>query len=142
MLKITTLALALSFATLAPVAALACGEEKAQVTQVSPKEGVELQKKGATFVDANGKETRAKYGVIPGAILLTSYTEFNADKELPAKKDSKLVFYCANTKCGASFEAANKAMAAGYTDVAVLPDGIKGWKDAGLPTATPKANNS
>lgn len=142
MLKSLSLAAALSLALAVPTAAWACGEENTTVTQVTPKEGAELQKKGTTFVDANGKDTRSKYGVIPGAILLTSYSEYDANKELPGKKDQPLVFYCANTKCGASFEAAKKAQAAGYTNVAVLPDGIKGWKDAGLPTQTLKANNS
>src|SRR5215470_4323847 len=37
----------------------------------------------ATVVDANGAETRQKYGVIPGALLLTHYGDFDAAKELP-----------------------------------------------------------
>jgi rhodanese-related sulfurtransferase len=137
MLKNVAFAAALSLAGLAPAAALACEGEGAQVTKVTVKEGADLQKQGATFVDANGAETREKLGVIPGAILLTSSSEFDAKKELPQNKDSKLIFYCANTHCGASHQAAEKASEAGYKDVAVLPDGIKGWKEAGMPTATP-----
>jgi len=37
----------------------------------------------------------------------------------------------------ASHEAARRAAAAGYTDVNVMADGIKGWNDAGEPTARP-----
>jgi rhodanese-related sulfurtransferase len=33
----------------------------------------------------------------------------------------------------ASHQAAGRAAAAGYTDVSVMNDGIKGWKEAGNP---------
>ena len=60
---------------------------------------------------------------------------------IPAAKDTKVVFYCANDKCGASHGAAQKALNAGYTDVAVLPDGLAGWKKAGQKTASFKPNS-
>lgn len=81
-------------------------------------------------VDANGETTRAKLGVIPGAVLLSDYETFAAS-ELPADKAKTLVFYCANESCGASEEAAKKARLAGYTRVKVLPAGIAGWVNAG-----------
>ena len=84
-------------------------------------------------VDANGEQTRKKLGVIPGAKLLTDSDSFNVS-ELPANKDKALVFYCANTSCGASHGAAEKAMTAGYTNVKVMPDGIAGWVKAGKKT--------
>jgi rhodanese-related sulfurtransferase len=37
----------------------------------------------------------------------------------------------------ASHEAARRAVEAGYTDVSVMADGIKGWNEAGQPTAKP-----
>ena len=49
------------------------------------------------ILDANGDSTRDKYGVIPGARLLTSYDGYDVATELPAAKNAKLVFYCANT---------------------------------------------
>lgn len=85
---------------------------------------------GCQAVDANGDGTRKKMGVIPGAVLLTDSDTF-APTELPADKAKPLVFYCANTHCGASHDAAAKAMTAGYTNVKVLPDGIAGWVKAG-----------
>jgi rhodanese-related sulfurtransferase len=81
-------------------------------------------------VDANGSETRKKMGVVPGAVLLTDSDSFQLS-ELPADKSKALVFYCANTRCGASHTAAEKAMTAGYTNVKVMPDGIAGWVKAG-----------
>ncbi|MBA3539999.1 MAG: rhodanese-like domain-containing protein [Deltaproteobacteria bacterium] len=85
---------------------------------------------GCQAVDANGEGTRKKMGIIPGAVLLSDSDTFTA-KELPADKTRPLVFYCVNTHCGASHEAAEKAITAGYTNVKVLPDGIAGWVKAG-----------
>lgn len=87
-------------------------------------------------VDANGDATRRRLGVIPGAVLLSDYETFIPPRELPADKSAGLVFYCANEHCGASEEAAARAITAGYTDVQVLPAGILGWKQAGKQTAT------
>lgn len=122
--------------------AMACeGEghaEAATLKSLTVKQFAELQKAGtAKPVDANGQKTRSENGVVPGAILLTSATQYEPSKELPAQKDAQLVFYCAGTKCSASHQAAEKAISAGYTNVAVLPEGIKGWKAAGQKTATP-----
>lgn len=84
-------------------------------------------------VDANGDGTRKKLGVLPGAVLLTDSEDFKIT-ELPADRSKELVFYCANTHCGASHQAAAKAIAAGYANVRVMPDGIAGWVKAGKKT--------
>ena len=89
-----------------------------------------LAKSECVPVDANGERTRQKMGVIPGAVLLTDSDTFTP-AELPSDKSKTLVFYCANTSCGASHEAASKALTAGYSNVKVLPDGIAGWVKAG-----------
>jgi rhodanese-related sulfurtransferase len=83
-------------------------------------------------VDANGDSTRRRMGVIPGAVLLR---DTGAVDQLPADKATGLVFYCTNSACGASHEAAEMAIAAGYRHVRVMPDGIAGWVKAGKPTA-------
>jgi rhodanese-related sulfurtransferase len=89
-----------------------------------------LARHACQAVDANGAPTRHNMGVIPGAVLLSDFDAFTPT-ELPADKAAPLVFYCANTSCGASHHAAAKALAAGYTNVKVLPDGIAGWVKAG-----------
>lgn len=48
------------------------------------------------ILDANVEDTRAKYGIIPGARLLTTYDNYDVATELPVGKNTKLVFYCAN----------------------------------------------
>ena len=92
-------------------------------------------KDAAVMVDANGVSTREKYGVIPGALLLTS-SDFDV-AELPEAKSASLVFYCSSTMCSAAPTAARKAIEAGYTDVHVLPEGIRGWVEAGNPVDRP-----
>jgi rhodanese-related sulfurtransferase len=97
-----------------------------------------FREKSATIVDANGTDTRKEYGVVPGAVLLTSSKDFSVDV-LPPVKSSKLVFYCGGTMCRASDSAASRARSAGYTDVNVMREGIKGWKNAGQPTDMPRS---
>ena len=46
--------------------------------------------------DANLHKVREKYGIIPGARLLSSAGDYDVAKELPADKNAKLVFYCTN----------------------------------------------
>jgi rhodanese-related sulfurtransferase len=137
--------LAVATSLIVPTAALACdGAEMHQAKAGEPVKATVAdvaswtKEKKAIPVDANGKETRLSQGVIPGAVLLTSSSTYDV-KELPADKTSKLVFYCANQKCGASHQAAKRAMENGYTNVAVLPEGIAGWKQAGQPTAKPNS---
>ncbi len=84
--------------------------------------------------DANNEKTRKTEGLIPGAVALTSSSQYDVQTTLPADKAAKLVFYCANTECMASHTAAKRAVTAGYKNVAVMADGIQGWKKAGLKT--------
>lgn len=47
--------------------------------------------------DANPPGLRAREGIVPGARLLSSSSDFDVDDELPPAKNAKIVFYCANT---------------------------------------------
>src|SRR5579871_5150975 len=125
MIRVISAALALGL--LAPTAAFA-GEEPFKVLHVA--ELVGLMKGGGPvrLYDVNVASTRAHAGIIPGAHLLSSSSKFDVARELPAEKQAKLVFYCANTQCTASHEAARRALEAGYADVSVMVDGIYGWK--------------
>jgi rhodanese-related sulfurtransferase len=92
-----------------------------------------VEDKSAVIYDANGAETRQKYGVVPGAVLLSNHKEFPLS-ELPPEKSKPLVFYCGGTACRASDKAADRATSAGYTNVNVMREGIKGWASAGQRT--------
>lgn len=93
-------------------------------------DALKKDKAAFTVLDANGKGTRDKMGIIPTAVLLPSASEYDLAL-LPKDKASPVVFYCANEQCTASHTAAKRAATAGHTDVAVLGAGIKGWVDAG-----------
>ena len=140
-MKRTVLSLMLS-AVLVPAAALACeGDDMAAQSPIKKVTVAQLAKdKQSRVFDANSADFRVKNGAIPGATLLTSSSTYDL-KELPKQKDAALVFYCANTMCSASEAAAKRAAEAGYTNVAVLPDGLMGWKAAGQKTAPVKPNS-
>lgn len=135
----------LSFVLLLAVAG--CGSSGAATTEAAPAVAAGVKEldvpavaalvatNAAVVLDANGTATRTQFGIVPGARLLTSSSRFDVATELPANKASTLVFYCANSECGASHSAAERAVAAGYSDVNVMPAGIAGWKQAGQATA-------
>jgi rhodanese-related sulfurtransferase len=83
--------------------------------------------------DANSKRTRARYGIIPGARRLSAYRDYDVGAELPGDRGAMLVFYCRSEMCGSAAEAARTAIAAGHSNVFVLPAGIRGWVRAGRP---------
>jgi len=126
-----------AFSVFALLVSNACGRHDDKVRPIVEvsvaKLSTLLKENKAYAVDANSKDTRAEYGVVPGARLLSSSNRFD-DSELPDDKTKQLVFYCANTECHASDSAAQRAMRVGYTNVAVLRVGIQGWKESGMPT--------
>ncbi len=50
------------------------------------------------------------------------------------RKDTPLVFYCLSRECWMSYNAALRAIRAGYTNVLWYRGGLEAWKAAGLPT--------
>lgn len=87
---------------------------------------VQAKAPNVAIVDANNDEARKDAGVVPGAILLSSYNQY-AVTELPKDKNTTLVFYCYNSYCQASHAAALRAIGAGYKDARVMKAGIVGW---------------
>lgn len=115
-------------------------EERASIMELSVDQAAELLESGrAVAVDANGREVREKFGVIPGAALLTSASAWSASEVPASAKDKMLVFYCANKMCTASDAAAKLARERGHEKVGILRAGIMGWKDAGRKTASPSS---
>jgi rhodanese-related sulfurtransferase len=112
-----------------------CGERGAKPDSLTVAQLASLMDGGdpPKLYDANGNQTRKEYGVIPGATLLPGSRDY-AITLLPGSRAKHVVFYCASSWCGASEMAAERAIREGYTKVSVLPDGIKGWAEAGLQT--------
>lgn len=123
-----TLLLLFIFVTVAPCSIPAPGEKYSIVTLSEARDL--LGKPGVFFIDVNEPEIYSRYHV-PGATPVTSE---DLRKFLPADKQSTLVFYCAERRCPASHAAAREAVKLGYIRVLVMPEGIFGWVNAGLPT--------
>lgn len=84
------------------------------------------------IIDARPKQPRYDKGHIPTAVSLpTSQFDKMAAEVLPADKNTKLIFYCGGTECPLSHQAAWKAEAMGYTDVAVYAAGDPEWVEKG-----------
>jgi rhodanese-related sulfurtransferase len=90
-----------------------------------------MQKESVTAVDVNPQGSWAE-GHVPGALNLDP-VGYN-DDDLPADKDSPLVFYCSTYMCTKAPRAARRAATMGYRRVHVMSAGIRGWLRAGLPT--------
>ncbi|KCZ94115.1 hypothetical protein HJO_02030 [Hyphomonas johnsonii MHS-2] len=52
------------------------------------------------------------------------------------RKDTPLVFYCLSSQCWMSYNAALRAINAGYSNVLWYRGGIEAWKSAGQPIST------
>lgn len=122
-------------ATEAPAEAATPNSEEAEVSiaEITVEDADKALQSGAVAVDANSDRTREKHGTVPDAVILTSSSKYDL-AQLPEDKSKDLIFYCSNTYCTASDNAAERAQANGYEHVHVMREGIKGWKDAGKPT--------
>ena len=90
-----------------------------------------VQDKQVTTFDVNSHQSWMQAHV-PGALNINSVDHKESD--LPADKNSALVFYCSNRLCRKAPNAARRAKRMGYTDVKVMSAGITGWLAAQLPT--------
>lgn len=117
------------FVTLSFVGFAMAGELPTEISVKQVQQFVDGKAKNVAILDANNEDARADAGIVPGAILLTSYNKY-ALTELPKDKNTILVFYCYNSFCQASHLAAQRAIGAGYKDARVMKAGIVGWNVA------------
>ncbi|MBC7755251.1 MAG: rhodanese-like domain-containing protein [Bdellovibrio sp.] len=123
------LLLAVIFAICAITLPVLAADQVAEVSVANVQVMVSAKPAKAVLVDANNEQARTEAGMVPGAIKLSSYNQYNL-AELPTDKNTTLVFYCYNSYCQASHMAAARALQAGYTDVRVMKAGIVGWNAA------------
>ena len=90
-----------------------------------------VQARNVVCFDLNSRDSWNRAHV-PGALHLEpgSWSE----SELPADRDTPLVFYCSNMFCRKAPNAARRANEIGYRNVRVMSAGLSGWLDRGLPT--------
>jgi rhodanese-related sulfurtransferase len=101
-------------------------EQVQEVSVEDVQKFVQDKPANVAILDVNNDDARKDAGVVPSAILLTSYNQY-AISELPKDKNTTLVFYCYNSYCQASHTAALRAIGAGYKDARVMKAGIAGW---------------
>jgi hypothetical protein len=74
----------------------ACAKNHPGVAEASPQEVSSWLNAGtATVFDANNDSFRQSNGVVPGAVLLANYHEYDLSV-LGGDKTRQLVFYCSN----------------------------------------------
>ena len=94
------------------------------------KAAIKSQK--AVIIDVNGTESYDK-GHVPTALNFETI-EGKLAQTLPKDKNTLIIAYCGNPRCGAYQAAAKAASKLGYKNVKHMSAGIAGWKTAGEKT--------
>jgi rhodanese-related sulfurtransferase len=122
----------------AKTAATLIAEAKGRIENLSPAAvAAEVETGDVLLVDLREAEELRQNGRIPGAIHAPrGMLEFYADPtsayhQSAFDPEARTVLYCASG--GRSALAADALQTLGYTRVAHLDGGLKGWKEAGLP---------
>jgi rhodanese-related sulfurtransferase len=102
-------------------------EAKAKIREVRASDAVNNPEPGVIYYDCREPSEYA-LGHIPGAVFLPrGNLETKVEAVLPRNK--KILIYCASGNRSAL--AADTMQQMGYTDVASMADGFRGWVDAG-----------
>ncbi|MGD2186882.1 MAG: rhodanese-like domain-containing protein [Desulfobacterales bacterium] len=79
------------------------------------------------LIDSRPKRKKYDKGHIPTAMSIPDSQFAKLQDQLPADKDTLLVFYCGGLKCRLSHKSAKKAIDLGYTRVKVFAEGYPAW---------------
>ena len=94
---------------------------------------MEAGRKGQfTIIDARPREEYDQVHIF-GAISIPDNNFYASLKYLPADKNALLVVYCNSTESGLSKRWAEKAISAGYSNIAVYADSLAAWIEKHLP---------
>lgn len=102
---------------------------KAQITEVTPQQVIEMQRRGedVTLLDCRDLN-EVNLGKIPGAAHV-SRGNLETKIEAVVPRDAQLVIYCASGNRSALAAATLEEM--GYQHVASMAGGFRGWVEAG-----------
>ena len=104
-------------------------EAKKRVQEISPREAIAERKagRGAVFLDVR-EPNEWNLGHVPGAVHIPRGTlETTVEQRIP--RDKRVVIYCAGGNRSAL--AADTLQQMGYTDVASVAEGFRGWVGSG-----------
>jgi rhodanese-related sulfurtransferase len=85
------------------------------------------KKTDMVLIDSRPKRKKYDKGHIPTALSVPDSQFAKMQDQLPADKDTPLVFYCGGLKCRLSHKSAKKAIDLGYTKVKVFAEGYPAW---------------
>lgn len=104
-------------------------EAKAKITEVTPVETMRIRQAHPQTVLVDCREPNEfALGHIPGALFIPrGVLEQNIERAV--SRERKIILYCASGNRSAL--AAEVLLQMGYTDVASMSGGIRGWVDAG-----------
>jgi len=104
-------------------------EARARIRQVTPQDTMRLREAHPDTVLLDCREPNEwNLGHIPGALFIPrGILESNVEAAVP--RTARLVVYCASGNRSAL--AVETLLQMGYTDVASMSGGIRGWVDAG-----------
>ena len=106
-----------------------------RIPAVSPREALELQRRGAVLVDVREPQEIAA-GTPEGALPLgRSYLELSIEDQVPDKERTLVVFCAVGQR---SLFAADGLLQMGYRDVRNLAGGFNRWKNEGIPFQIPR----
>ena len=104
-------------------------EAKSRIKEVSPQDVRAMQERGENVVYLDVREPQEwNLGHLPRAILIPRGTLEGAI-EARVPRDQKVVIYCASGNRSAF--AADTLQQMGYSDVASMARGFRGWAEAG-----------
>jgi rhodanese-related sulfurtransferase len=102
-------------------------DAKTRIREVSAADAVANPDPGVVYFDCREPNEYA-LGHIPGAVFIPrGNLETKVEAAIP--RDKKILIYCATGNRSAL--AADTMQQMGYTDVASMADGFRGWVDAG-----------
>jgi phage shock protein E len=108
-------------------------EAKASITEIAPIDAVRELERGAILIDVREKEDWDA-SQIPGAVHLSRGSlELDIEEKAPSL-DTPIICHCGGGNRSAL--AAESLQRMGYKNVKSLAGGLKGWKQAGLPTTS------
>ena len=102
-------------------------DAKSRVKQVSAADALRDRTPDTVFLDVR-EPNEWNMAHIPGAVLVP-LADVEEKVESAVPRDSKVVVYCASGNRSAL--AADTMQQMGYSDVASMAGGIRGWADAG-----------
>ena len=107
-------------------------DAKTRVREVSASEAARAQANGAVLIDVREADEFDKEHVQGALHLSKGVVELRIEENVP-EVATPIVCYCGGGSRSAL--AADNLQKMGYTNVASMVGGFKGWKDAGLPVS-------